>query len=141
MSHLPADVHRRLDLSDSAPMSGPAIAPQNAAEGPRSTALEWWEEDPNEDKCYGHVLLYRGFDLSAAGIWEHDIAPCLLCAPLAAGRDPALILTDETLHWGRLIHVVACGNCGTRGPWGDSESQALALWNAAHERLNRGAAV
>ena len=109
-----------------------------AAEDQRFAALEWWEEDPNEDKCYGHVLLYRGFDLSAAGIWEHAIAPCLLCAPLPADRDPALILTDETLHWGRLIHVVACGNCGTRGPWANSESQALALWNAAHERHNVG---
>jgi hypothetical protein len=41
-----------------------------------------------------------------------------------------------TLHWGRLIHLVCCGNCGTRGPWADSESQALALWNKAHKRHN-----
>lgn len=82
-----------------------------------------------------HVLLYHGCDLAAAGIWVHEIAPCLLCAPLPDGRDPALILTDETLHWGRLIHYVCCGNCGTRGPWANSESQALALWNAAHQRL------
>ena len=82
------------------------------------------------------MFLYRGYDLSAAGIWEHEIAPCLLCAPLPPDRDPAVILTDETLHWGRLIHFVCCGNCGTRGPWADSESQALALWNEAHKRHN-----
>jgi hypothetical protein len=105
-------------------------------DGPKPPALEWWETDPNQDRCYSHVLLFRGFDLSAAGIWEHDIAPCLLCAPLAADSDSALILTDETLHSGRLIHFVCCGNCGTRGPWASSESSALAQWNAAHRQHN-----
>ena len=100
-------------------------------------SLDWLDDlDPGLDPCYSHVFLYRGYDLSAAGIWEHDIAPCLLCAPLPADRDPAVILTDETLHWGRLIHFVCCGNCGTRGPWADSESSALAQWNAAHKRHN-----
>lgn len=100
-------------------------------------SLDWLDDlEPGHDPCYSHVFLYRGYDLAAAGIWEHDIAPCLLCAPPPPDRDPAVILTDETLHWGRLIHFVCCGNCGTRGPWADSESQALALWNAAHKRHN-----
>lgn len=86
------------------------------------------------DEYTNHVLLYYGCDLSAAGIWDLDIAPCLLCAPISPDREPALMVTEEALHWGKHIHFVCCGNCGTRGPWGDSESQALALWNAAHER-------
>lgn len=94
---------------------------------------DWMEEDPNEDRCTSHVLLYHGFDLSAASIWEHDIAPCLLCAPLPPEREPVLALTDEVLHWRRRIHFVCCGNCGTRGPWADSESSALAQWNSAHQ--------
>lgn len=102
---------------------------------PAEALADWdamWADDPDEDQCTSHVLLYHGYDLSAASIWQHDIAPCLLCAPLPAGREPVLCLTEETLHWGRLIHFVCCGNCGTRGPWADKESQALALWNAAH---------
>lgn len=112
---------------------------QPKAENQRFTAVECPDDDPFGDlgdEYSNHVLLYYGCDLAAAGIWEHDIAPCLLCAPLPPDRDPAVILTDETLHWGRHIHFVCCGNCGTRGPWADSESQALALWNAAHERHN-----
>jgi len=104
------------------------------AEDQRFTALEWWEEDPNHDRHVSHVMLHQGFDLSAAGIWSHDIAPCLLCAPLPPGSDPALILDDDQPASRRRIHFVCCGNCGTRGPWAGSESQALALWNAAHER-------
>jgi hypothetical protein len=108
---------------------------------PKRAAVECADDDPFGDlgdEYSNHVLLYYGCDLAAAGIWEHDIAPCLLCAPLPPDRDPAVILTDETLHWGRHIHFVCCGNCGTRGPWADSESQALALWNAAHKRHNVG---
>ncbi len=104
---------------------------------PCDDSLDWLcDLVPGHDPCYSHVFLYRGFDLTAAGIWEHDIAPCLLCDPLPPDWEPALCLTDETLHWGRLIHFVHCGSCGTRGPWADSESQALALWNAAHMRRN-----
>jgi len=102
---------------------------------PCDDSLDWLGDlEPGHDPFCSHVFLYRGYDLTAAGIWEHDIAPCLLCKPLSADRDPALILTDESLHWGRLIHFVHCGNCGTRGPWADSESRALALWNAACRR-------
>jgi len=100
-------------------------------------SLDWFDDFwTSHDQYYSHVFLYRGYDLTAAGIWEHEIAPCLMCAPLQDGQDPAVILTDETLHWGRLIHLVCCGNCGTRGPWADSQSHALALWNAAYERHN-----
>lgn len=119
--------------------SGVANPLTPAADDQRFVALASHDDDPFGDlgdEYSNHVLLYYGADLSAAGIWEHDISPCLLCAPLPPNRDPAVILTDETLHWGRHIHFVCCGNCGTRGPWADSESQALALWNAAHERHN-----
>lgn len=101
---------------------------------PCDDSLDWLDDlGQDVDPCYSHVFLYRGYDLTAAGIWEHDIAPCLLCAPLPDDRDPALIVTDETLHWGRLIHYVCCGICGTRGPWADTESAALAKWNAAYK--------
>lgn len=99
--------------------------------------LDWLGED--HDWFDSHVLRYYGCDLAAAGIWAHDIAPCLLCCPLSPRRDPAaLCLTDEVLDWGRRIHFVACGNCGTRGPWADTESQALAQWNAAYTRHRVG---
>ena len=113
--------------------------PLDATVVPLAPERAWFEDDPfgdMGDEYSSHVLLYYGCDLAAAGIWEHDIAPCLLCAPLPPDREPVVILTDETLHWGRHIHFVCCGNCGTRGPWADTESQALALWNGAHERHN-----
>lgn len=89
-------------------------------------------EGPSAD-CYSHVLRYYGFDLAAGGVWVHDFAACPFCFPLPPSEEPALILTDEVLHWGRRIHFVCCGNCGTRGPWANTESSALALWNAATE--------
>ena len=95
------------------------------------------EDDPLGDlgdEFSNHVLLYHGCDLAAYGIWHHDIEPCLFCAPLPPEREPALLLTDETLQAGRVIHFVCCGNCGARGPWGDRESQALQLWNATTRR-------
>lgn len=100
-------------------------------------------DDPFDDlgdDYDNHVLLYYGCDLTAAGIFEPHIDPCLLCDPLPADVDPALILTDETLSWGRTVHVVCCGNCGARGPWADNESAALDLWNAAYKRHARLAA-
>ncbi len=90
--------------------------------------------DGDFDPCTSHVLLYQGYDLAAAGIWEREIAPCLLCAGPPATDDPALCVTDEVLHWGRRIHFVCCGDCGTRGPWADRESEALQQWNVAHQR-------
>ena len=52
-------------------------------------SLDWMDDlEPGHDPCYSHVFLYRGYDLTAAGIWEHDIAPCLLCAPLPPDRPP-----------------------------------------------------
>lgn len=114
-----------------AAISGLANPLAPVAEDQRFTALEWWEEDPHHDHHCSHVLLYRGFDLSAAGIWSHQIAPCLYCGNRRRPEEPALILTDEVLSWGRQVHFVCCGDCGTRGPWAGSESQALALWNRA----------
>ncbi len=97
---------------------------------------DWLDEAG--DPCSSHVLRFYGCDLAAAGIFAPDIAPCLLCGPLRPGLESALVLTDEVLDWGRRIHFVACGRCGTRGPWADTESQALAQWNAAHERHRLG---
>lgn len=94
-------------------------------------ASDWTETDPDHDAMYSHVLLYRGFDLSAAGIWSHQIAPCLYCGNRLRPDEPALILTDEVPSWGRQVHFVCCGDCGTRGPWADSESRALRAWNEA----------
>lgn len=96
--------------------------------------FDWMAPDGDTDHCTSHVLLYHGFDLAAAGVWQHEFASCLLCEGSPPPDDPALILTDEVLHWGRRIHFVACGVCGTRGPWAERESDALLLWNAAHQR-------
>lgn len=97
---------------------------------------DWSRDDPELAHGFDmHSLLQHGYDLSAANIWQHEIAPCLLCAPLPQDREAALILSDEQLNSGKVAHFVCCGNCGTRGPWGDSESQALVLWNAAYKRL------
>lgn len=100
-----------------------------------------WLGEPGEEPLHdSHVLMYFGADLAAAGIFEYDIAPCLLCPPTSPDEGPGVILTDEILPWGKMIHLVACGHCGTRGPWGKSESHALELWNAAYKRINGGAA-
>ena len=55
-----------------------------------ATADDGWLDDlePGLDPCYSHVFLYRGYDLTAAGIYEHDIAACLLCSPLPLDREP-----------------------------------------------------
>jgi hypothetical protein len=78
----------------------------------------------------GHVLVFRGYDITAfEPLAEHDIAGCPFCAAQNVAAEKATILTDEVLEWGRTIHFVACGRCGTRGPWGSSESDALLSWN------------
>jgi hypothetical protein len=97
---------------------------------------DWFEDYPNMDRCTAHLLAYLGHDLTASGVFHHEIAPCLLCTPREEDQDPVVILTEETLTWGRVIHFVCCGSCGTRGPWAKTESAALALWNDAHKRHN-----
>lgn len=123
--------------------SGAANPLALAADGQRFVSTDWWEEDPNQDRCVSHVMLYQGYDLSAAGIWQPEFSPCSFCDPTPSPQEPALLLTDERLPSKRLVHFVCCGNCGARGPWGNSESQGLALWNAVSaqqrvhtERLN-----
>lgn len=86
-------------------------------------------------RCDSHVLLWYGYDLTAAGILQNDIAPCLFCPPtLRREDDPVVCITEETLHWGKRILFVSCGQCGTRGPWARTESEALAWWNNAYQR-------
>lgn len=93
------------------------------------TDLEWLLRiDADCDPFDSHVFLYRGFDLTAAGIYVHEFHPCPFC-DLPADHDPCLILTEEEMH-GRTIMYVCCGNCGTRGPWGRTESSGLAQWNS-----------
>jgi hypothetical protein len=74
----------------------------------------------------GHVWLYYGFDLSAAGI-EGEVADCPFC--VAAGRHSDCTGLDADQVDGCWIKFVSCGNCGTHGPWGRTESEALSQWN------------
>lgn len=84
-----------------------------------------------------HVLLYLGFDLSAAGVYHHLIANCPFCKNRRL-EDCCLLLTEELL-FDRWIKFVACGDCGVRGPWGRTESEGLRLWNAlAHQEKEAG---
>lgn len=95
--------------------------------------------DEHVDHFTSHVLLYRGFDLTASGIDNPDVFPCLLCRPRHHDDEPSEgcppMLTEEVLIWGNQIHFVCCGQCGTRGPWGKTESDALSRWNNAFNRL------
>lgn len=83
-----------------------------------------------------HVWLSRGYDLSVAHGWlgpKAGIEPCPFCCP--GERVMAPVLSDDIIWSGvRTIHYVACGGCGAQGPWGDTESQAIAQWARAWGR-------
>ncbi|WP_363169148.1 Lar family restriction alleviation protein [uncultured Lamprocystis sp.] len=50
--------------------------------------------------------------------------PCSFCGSME------LLLTNESDHYGRgSREMVACGGCGTHGPWGQDEQDASMLWN------------
>lgn len=87
---------------------------------------------PALDLHHAHVLLWQGFDLSAAGI-EGEVADCPFCA--AAGRHSDCTGLDADQVDGCWVKYVACGNCGTHGPWGSTESQAVARWNQARPTM------
>jgi hypothetical protein len=76
-----------------------------------------------------HVLLFLGFDRSAAGLWHAEIRACPFCVPHERTIEPCLS-HEEIWNGTRLIHYVVCGGCGTCGPWANSESEAIALWGA-----------
>jgi len=41
-----------------------------------------------------------------------------------------LVPSDEVIHNGaQHIFFVICGGCGTRGPWGGNDSEAVKKWN------------
>lgn len=75
-----------------------------------------------------HVWLFHGFDLTASTILDYQIAPCPFVKNPVANGNEVCILTHEDLGW-RQIFIVCCGDCGARGPWGKTESEALELWN------------
>lgn len=98
-------------------------------------------DNPFDDAIEGshdaHIQVFKGFDLSAAGVYDHVFAPCPFCELLPAPRkspDRCLLLTehDRGEVFGmrrRWVKYVCCGDCGTCGPWGFTESEGLRLWN------------
>lgn len=63
-----------------------------------------------------------------------SLVPCPFCAdqhPGAAGASArCLILVDEDDRFTvQTRYLVACGNCGTRGPWAIDIATAAAKWN------------
>jgi Lar family restriction alleviation protein len=96
--------------------------------------LEDWDIEPVLHNS--HVMLFYGYDITFCDLLaHHDFAECPFCSE-EANSIPTLILGDELIHGGtRRIHFVVCGNCGTRGPWGRTESDALNRWNRVYSRV------
>ena len=70
-----------------------------------------------------------GCDLMLAGILTPEIAPCGACEVLGVnGLPPSETIVDTDHNGTRWYHTVKCGSCGTSGPWGRTESEALAKW-------------
>ncbi len=98
--------------------------------------LEDWDDEERHD---GHVMAYYGVDITAFDpLFQPTLASCPFCAGSSIDRD-ALILdefiqesisNDKFLLRGKkMIHLVACGSCGARGPWAEKESLAISFWN------------
>ena len=83
-------------------------------------------DPPHHD---AHVLLFYGFDRSAAGLWHADVARCPFCAPREGMIEPC-VTSEEVWNGPHTIHFIVCGGCGTRGPWASTESEAIARWEA-----------
>lgn len=81
-----------------------------------------------------HVVLWYGFDLTAAGIEDHDIAACPFCKPSCL--KPGLMHEDVE---GWPVKYVMCYACGARGPSAAKESFALRDWNRRSGRGDDGA--
>jgi hypothetical protein len=46
-----------------------------------------------------------------------------------------MVISEEDIWNGnRIIFFMACGTCGTRGPWGDTEEEAENKWNERDHR-------
>lgn len=60
------------------------------------------------------------------GLMFKEFSPCPFCGNIE------LIVLDEDIpqHIRKHAFIVICGDCGTRGPWGYTEKQAIELWNA-----------
>lgn len=91
-------------------------------------------EDAGDTPDDSHVMLWKGFDLSAAGIYDLEFAPCPFCEGRRGLEKGMLQLTeyDRGAIFGdrrRWVKYVCCGDCGTCGPWGSSESEGLRAWN------------
>lgn len=73
-----------------------------------------------------HVLLYFGFDQTAAGYENPPLRRC----PFCRGWETLVWYEDRAFfgHAG-IAHRVVCGNCGTTGPLGHTETQAVERWN------------
>lgn len=84
-------------------------------------------EDFGPEPHQSHVLLYYGFDQTAAGYDNPPLKRCPFCTSLET-----LVFYEDRAGFGRsgTAHQVICGGCGATGPIAHTESQAAARWNA-----------
>jgi len=54
-----------------------------------------------------------------------NLAKC----PFCGSRTLAESNTDCMDNVQEYAHIIVCGDCGTRGPWGKTEADAIELWN------------
>lgn len=59
---------------------------------------------------------------------ETDIANLAKC-PFCGNRQLISSEDDCGDNVRDLAHIIVCGDCGTRGPWGDTEADAIERWN------------
>lgn len=96
---------------------------------------QWFDIDEGPESHDAHVWLRDGFDLIAAGELFPRMEPCPICLLVYGAGGDETILTEELLPADRRwIFFVACGGCGTRGPWGKTESHGLVQWNVFSHR-------
>lgn len=60
------------------------------------------------------------------------LAKCPFC------KNTELILSDTDCgdNVQEFAHIVVCGDCGARGPWGKTEEEAKSLWDMSDEDRN-----
>ena len=78
----------------------------------------------NEDHGFTD-LIASGGTVDAMKARMQNLAKCPFCG------NRQLIVSDDDCGANVREHVdiVVCGDCGTRGPWGDTEADAIERWN------------
>ena len=93
--------------------------------------LDFEDEDLHGQHVRERAVREMGCDLALAGNLDPLIAPCGACRALGVGdygepSDETFLHTDNNIT--RWYHTVVCASCGTSGPWGRTESEALQRW-------------